>query len=399
MKITSLSVNNVKRIKAVSLKLDKAGNLVIIGGRNEQGKTSVLDSICMAWMGKKAIPAKPVHDGASKGTILLETEEFVVERMIKDDSTELVVRDTKGLRQSSPQALLDRFYGALTFDPLAFSNMKPKDQGETYKDVVGLNLEDIDNEYKLTFDERTQTNRELKSIQAQLDVASHYQDAPDNEVDIAELSTRLQKATANNWTIKQKQDRKTQLIADIANVKKTLENLEHELKSIDTILADTQMIDTDSISAKINSSKEQNRKYHENVAYVKLRKQRDRLQSESDSYTNSLEELKSRKEARLTSAKSPLPELIYSEEYGITYKGIPFSQCSSAERLRVSVAMGLAMNPELKVLLIRDGSLLDDEHLEQIRDLAEQNDAQIWIERVGEGKECSVIIEDGRVKE
>jgi hypothetical protein len=86
-------------------------------------------------------------------------------------------------------------------------------------------------------------------------------------------------------------------------------------------------------------------------------------------------------------------------EDGITFNGLPFEQASSAEQLRVAVAMGLALNPTLRVLLIRDGSLLDAENLGMVAEMAAEADAQVWIERVGEGDECAVVIEDGHVAE
>jgi len=82
---------------------------------------------------------------------------------------------------------------------------------------------------------------------------------------------------------------------------------------------------------------------------------------------------------------------------GVTYQGVPFSQCSAAEQMRVSMAVALAMNPSLRVCLIRDGSLLDSDSLEIIREMAEAADAQVWLERVSEGADCQVIIEDGAI--
>ena len=98
----------------------------------------------------------------------------------------------------------------------------------------------------------------------------------------------------------------------------------------------------------------------------------------------------------MAEADFPIPGLAFDAD-GVTFNGIPFAQCSSAERLRVSVAMGIALNPKLKVLLIRDGSLLDDNNLAMIAEAAKEADAQVWIERVSKGEECSVIIEDGEV--
>ena len=107
------------------------------------------------------------------------------------------------------------------------------------------------------------------------------------------------------------------------------------------------------------------------------------------------------KQDLLSKAKFPIEGLSFDES-GVYYNETPFSQCSSAERLRVSTAMGMAaLNKDpngLKIILIRDGSLLDADNLKMISDMAEKNGYQVWIERVGEGQECTVIIEDGYLK-
>jgi len=111
-----------------------------------------------------------------------------------------------------------------------------------------------------------------------------------------------------------------------------------------------------------------------------------------------LEEKREARIAMIESADFPI-EGLSLDANGVLYNGIPFEQASSAEQLRVSVAMGFAMNPNLKVILIRDGSLLDDTNLAMIREMAKEAEAQIWVERVGKDKQASVIIEDGMIKE
>lgn len=101
--------------------------------------------------------------------------------------------------------------------------------------------------------------------------------------------------------------------------------------------------------------------------------------------------------ALLASAKFPVPGLAFDAE-GVTLDGIPFKQCSQGQALRVSVAIGLAANPKLKVLLVRDGSLLDAKGLQLLAEMAAAAEAQVFVERVGDGKECQVVIEDGHVR-
>ena len=101
--------------------------------------------------------------------------------------------------------------------------------------------------------------------------------------------------------------------------------------------------------------------------------------------------------AKLDGATYPVQGLALGDD-GILFNGLPFSQASSAEQLRVSVGIGLASNPRLRVLLVRDGSLLDPASLAMMREMAESAEAQVWIERVSKGDECTVIIQDGRIE-
>src|SRR5580698_2547874 len=179
MRIVKLQAENVKRLKAAEIEPD--GNLVVIGGKNANGKTSLLDSICMALAGQGSIPAKPVREGESEAKVTLELDEdFVIERRIKTDgSGSLVVRNKDGARYPSPQSLLDGFSARFTFDPLAFKAMKPREQVELLKQVLGLDFTEIDADRQQNFETRTLANRRIREIEAQIKGMPHYPDAPD----------------------------------------------------------------------------------------------------------------------------------------------------------------------------------------------------------------------------
>ena len=112
--------------------------------------------------------------------------------------------------------------------------------------------------------------------------------------------------------------------------------------------------------------------------------------------TERIEAIDARKEAEMSGASFPVDGLTF-DEMGVSYNGLPFGQASHAEQLRVSLAMGLAMNPDLRVMLIREGSLLDDAHLAMVAEMVTEADAQVWLERVGKGPEVGIVIEDGMV--
>ncbi|HEX2100600.1 MAG TPA: hypothetical protein VHF69_08060, partial [Candidatus Synoicihabitans sp.] len=116
----------------------------------------------------------------------------------------------------------------------------------------------------------------------------------------------------------------------------------------------------------------------------------------ADALTAEIEAIDAQKANQLAEVKFPIDGLSFTED-GVTYNGLPFDQASSAEQLRVSVAIAAASNPKLGVMLVRDGSLMDDKSMTLLAELAQQHDVQVWVERVSQGSECSVIIEDGAV--
>ena len=184
------------------LKITPEGNLVVIGGMNDQGKTSTIDSIAMAFGGKKYIPPKPVRKGAKKATIVAETEDLIITRtMTKDGGGSLKVSTKDGQVHQSPQAVLDALTGQLTFDPLMFSRMKVDKQLETLKELVGLDFTELESKRKTLYDNRSEINTEGKRKVGFLESMTTYPDAPEKEVLVSALMDELEKRRLHNSNI------------------------------------------------------------------------------------------------------------------------------------------------------------------------------------------------------
>jgi hypothetical protein len=112
--------------------------------------------------------------------------------------------------------------------------------------------------------------------------------------------------------------------------------------------------------------------------------------------TARIEELDRTKADGLRNAQMPVDGLGLDDD-GVTYNGIPFRQCSAAEQLRVSLAMAMAANPQIGVVRITDGSLLDSASMQIVAEMAEAADCQVWIERVSDDGGIGFVIEDGSV--
>lgn len=411
MHIVQLTSENIKRIKAITITPD--GNAILIGGLNGQGKTSVLDSIAMALGGGKLIPSTPIRRGQKHARIEVDLGDLIVERRFTSKGSTLMVMPKDGREPfKSPQGVLDKLVGKLSFDPLEFVTMKADAQLKTLKDLVGLDLSDLEQKRKTLYDERYLVNVEVKSLEGQVDALREHRDAPTEAVSVENLLTEIDEAEAHNsegaalqFLFEQQveaaqrcEDEIARLRARAIELKAEKTTHEETAASLQLKIATFEPKDTESLKEQIKTAGEQNRKIQENESRKRLTKQMRSKSGEALNLTNKIEDIDNEKEQRLAEAEFPVPGLSFSEN-GVLLNGLPFDQASSAEQLKVSIAMGIAMNPKLKVLLIRDGSLLDENSLAMVAKMAQDNDAQVWIERVSKGDECSIIIEDGMIQE
>lgn len=426
MKIIKLTSENVKRLRAVEI--TPTGNVVTIGGRNGAGKTSVLDSIWYALAGGKSLPEMPVRKGAKHATVEVDLDDLVVRRTFTaTGGTSLAVMSKDGVQQKSPQAILDALVGKLTFDPLEFSRQQPREQAETLRVLVGLDFQKQDQEREALFNARTTVNREVKALQGSLTAFPQHSGIPAEEVSLGTILEEQQKAAETNRRNDEARrickSASESVVATQAIIKdttaklefarqqvKTLEeSLEHQRQlfrkeqshaaTLEAEAAKLQDIDLGPFKAKASEVESTNRKVRENKRRAETAAQLRAKSAEADKLTRQLEDMDNAKSAAISAAKFPVPGLAFDEMGAVTLNGIPFSQASAAEQLRVSVAIGIALNPKLRVLLIRDGSLLDEANLQVLGEMAAKADAQIWLEVVRSDGTVSVVIEDGQVAE
>lgn len=442
--ILELTASNVKRLRAVHIKPD--GAAVVLGGKNGQGKSSVLDAIQMALGGKDSAPRVPVRKGEEKAEIVCDLGEIIVRRTFTaEGGTSLTVSSREGARFPSPQAMLDRLTRQLTFDPLAFSRMAPAEQSETLRRMVGLDFTALHEEHAKVYADRTDVNRDGKVMAARFATMPQYPDAPAAEVSSAailaeqekvtkEHGARLAHAMAANEAVDAKKrdavaalaaaDRaeaeahhaeafRDQTVEEINRLRTLLVKQEDESKSkrgaagvarakAEKAQAEAQHLTHERVAppdlapfrvrlAEVDAT---NAKVRANAARSAAEEALNAKRAESARLTARLDAIEKEKAAAISAAAMPVEGLGFDAS-GVTLDGFPFEQASQAQQLRVSVAMGFAMNPRLRVLLIRDASLLDTESLAMVTKMAEDAGAQVWMERVEQDGATTVLIEDG----
>lgn len=422
--IVELRAENVKRLQAVSIRPD--GNVVVIGGQNAQGKTSLLDAIEMALGGGKTIPVEPVRRGARKARIVADLGEIVVERTFSPKGTALEVRNAEGVPQKSPQALLDKLCSKVAFDPLSFAREEPKKQDAILKEVLGLDFSALDQKRAQLYEQRRDTKRDAKQLEARVDAMVLHIGVPDEEVSVAELLAELERRNGSAGEKGRLERRASAAERDvllneqaISAARTRVEQLEEELRKAREELADHErdleanraryqecqaeaeaftFPDPEEVRTQLAAAEETNRKVRENRQHKQLERELREKEEQVEHLTAAIEAIDAQKAEQLAAAQFPVPGLGF-DETGPTLNGIPLAQASQAERLRVSVAIGAALHPRVRVMLVRDGSLLDDNSMRLLAELAAETGSQLWVERVGEQDESAIIIEDGLVRE
>lgn len=402
MHIVGLEVENYGRIKAVTLEPDATG-AVIISGRNAQGKTSLMNAIWAALGGRAGNNAsKPVRDGADQAKVTVDLGDMVVTRIWRNDSTNLEVRSKEGAVYKSPQALLDGFIGKLSFDPLAFTRLKDREQKDALLQLVDLDidLDALQAEREALFAERTSVGQERKRLgdvvvdeslpveeKSAGELISRIREAGDQRAEAARLA---QDRDAAGAAAEQLSARMKELAAELDAAQVRHHELGHQLAQL------PELVDVAPLEAELEQIDATNAVIRENNAARTVKASAMGFEKQREELTNAINKLDQQKADALGRAVFPVPGLGFDAD-GVTFNSVPFAQASSAEQIRVSMAMAIAGNPKLRVVRVMDGSLLDDDGMKIITELAAEHDFQVWIERVANGDGVGFVIEDGEL--
>lgn len=395
MKIIELRAENVKRLKAVQITAD--GTVQIVGGRNAQGKSSVLDAIWLAIGGGKATKAtaKPIRDGEDSAYVTLNLGDLIITRTWTEAGTTLKVTSADGAAYSSPQKMLDALVGKLTFDPLEFTRLSAKDQRDALLGLVDLpvDLDALDRERAELFAERTAVGQQGKRIG---DVTVDPT-LPAEETSMTDALAALREAERKADDARQVHANAEAAEATVAQLREALAKAEAYAAECNSAVKGLGKIpDPAPLATRLETLEEENQRIRANNAEKARAAEKAQLRERYEGFTQAISALDQAKRDALAAAQFPVDGLGF-DDTGVTYQGVPFSQASSAEQIRVSLAMAMAANPKLRVIRILDGSLLDADAMAAIRDQVAEHDFQLWIERVGDADEGAVIIEDGEV--
>jgi hypothetical protein len=396
MKIIRFSAENIKRLKVVEITPD--GTLQIITGKNAAGKTSVLDAIWLALGGGSASrgTVRPIRDGEDHASVTLDLGDLIVNRTWAGDKTALHVATADGAKYSSPQGVLDALVGRLSFDPLEFTRLSARDQVAALLDIVDLDvdLDELARQRQAAYDRRTEIGRRAKALG---EIPKSTPNVPDVEQSATNLIAQIRAAEALDARQSQERWEQEQAETTLAECRAAAERAADMLtRCCAKVGAHVPVPDITALEAELATLEQTNRKVRDNAAIVRANSEKADLDAQYIGLTKTIDGLDKTKAKALAKATFPVDGLGF-DEVGVTYQGVPFSQASSAEQIRVSLAMAMSLNPKLRVIRILDGSLLDADNLALITEMASAQDYQIWLEKVADGSGVGVVIEDGSV--
>lgn len=431
MRILELRAENMLRLSVVWIKPD--GSLVQITGPNGQGKTSVLRAIEMALGGAEGLAKVPVKDGKKKGRVEVKLGDketrFIVERTFTQKDNYLKVTTPEGMKAQAPRAMLDTFLSALALDPVSFMRKPADEQYEMLRGVVKLDVDPdkLNAEHANLYDERRLAHKEALRLLTLAEAIVVSPQAPEARVDTTPLLDTLTSADRINADRSAllrlrddfRQDR-DELLYNIGLKKRAIKELESSLEQSRAALADKEQelvltdaeiakwveppppVDTAAARAAVDEANRLNSLFETRAR----RKGADAIAAAAKARAVQITTRMDEIEAAITSAfgraEMPVEGLKFGKDakgkHLVLYRGLPLSQASDAEQLLVSTSIAAALNKELRIIRIHDGSFLDSKALAWLAKFAEEKDMQVWIERVDESGEVGFVMEDGHVR-
>lgn len=417
--LIGMKVTNFLKVENFDYQFD--GKSVKLAGPNASGKTSLLRAIWAACLGKAQIPVDTINDGKDKAEIEINLGEYIVKRTITKKDAYLTITNAEGFRAGNPQTILDGLVGQIALDPHAFMETEAKKQAEQAGIIFGVSqdLDKIDAAIKQVFDDRTYVNRKCKELQAKLtgtkpeiedlqpvDIEAlqeasksyaalddRYRDArrefdlatrdiEDGKQQIGELEEKLSnlRAKVAGWE-KQKDEAETAM-AGITDEAKNLPARDSLSKQIDEGLAVNLKIERQALALQ---------------TWDEQAKELDEVDEKSTELSAAIDKLREQRDQVIAGAKIAVAGLGF-EDGVLTYNDHPLSNASHAEQLRVATAILMAQDPSLKLLTIKDASLMDKASWTVVEELAKEHQFQVLYEIVSDdASQAGIFIEDGVV--
>ena len=403
VKIDTLEIENVKRVKAVKIEPTENG-LTVIGGKNNQGKTSILDAIAWGLGGDKLKPSEPQRNGSVVPPHLKFTlsNGLIVERSGKNSTLKVI--DPNG--NKSGQQLLNSFVEQFALNLPKFLDATAKEKANILLKIIGVGdrLYQLESEETALYNKRHAIGQIADQKMKFAKEMKFFEGVPAETISASELIMQEQEILAKNAENQRLRENAKKLEEQANEISERIQAdnklLTKVLAQLETARKSTAFLHDEStaeLEANIANVEEINRKVRANLERQKAELDAEEYQMQYESYTKDIEAIRQERIAMLNNADLPLPGLSV-EDGELTYKGFKWDNLSGSEQLKVATAVVRKLNPKCGFVLLDKLEQMDLETLREFAEWLETEDLQAIATRVSTGGECSVIIEDGYVK-
>lgn len=418
-KVWKLSAKNF--LNLVAVEIDANGKSITLSGPNGAGKSNIIEVVLAALSGKefKSL-SEPVRRGETNGEIYLDLGDLKITRKFAENGTSsLVVTNAENMIYQSPQKILDALRSKLSFDPMEFSELPPKQQKEILLRLINLpiDLDDLDRQRNELYGQRTLVNRDVIQLTGQMDGIQDRIGIPDEEISTADVMDEMKAATeqiANNnkrrndldafiekrVRIESEQDRINaeilKLLDDAEHIKLALASTDQTIATITDQVEELVDPDLETFTCKMADVELINQHVREKQDRRELLVQITETKAKSQALKDDMTAIDELKDKTIRDANMPVPGLGFDEN-GLTFEGVPLSQRSTGEKIKISTRIYMAVNPNLKVIWIREASLLDNDSIDEVKAIAEEQEYQLFLEMVDTSGEIGIVIENGSI--
>ncbi|MBK2401769.1 AAA family ATPase [Erysipelothrix sp. strain 2 (EsS2-6-Brazil)] len=402
IKISKLEIENVKRVRAVQVVPSEKG-LTVLGGKNNQGKTSVLDSIAWALGGKKYQPSNPRREGSvTPPSLRVELSNgLIVER--KGKNSDLKVIDPSG--NKAGQALLDSFVEELALDLPKFMEATSKEKARTLLEIIGVGdkLFELDTLENKLYQERLAIGKIADTKKKHAQEMPRYEGVPEELISASDLIKQQQDILARNAEKERKRRNLAHLENENKRLKEILQDYQTKLEANENDLVEARKSALDLHDESTAELEANIANIDETNAKIRINLEKDQAEQEAEYYSQQYKDLNEeidaiRKERLdlLKGADLPLPGLSVVDGE-LTFNDQHWDNMSGSEQLRVATAIVRKLKPECGFVLIDKLEQMDIDTMKEFGEWLEQEDLQAIATRVSSGDECQIIIEDGYV--
>ena len=425
--LEGVAASNFKGLRDVEFDFRRKGHLIIFGGDEGAGKSTAMEIIKVTLYGTKNCPSQPIRKGEKEAWTETRFNDLVARRVFTVKGTRLEV---KAKRDLPPQEWLTKLFGidkakALAVDPLGLFDLSSRQLIDKLQKAVGLDFTELDEKRQALYDQRHDLNQETRNLSERIEAIKPQPDAPDKPIVIGELleeRTRREKINKGNRTAKQAletlREQASHNAITVGNLKIAITELEEEMSARRRVL-ETQNKEQDRlitngkeaaakvekcVDADLQEIDQQLASAEEQNAKLRMKQDREQLSSalkagleEANKLSDQITNIDSDKASQIAGAEFSVEGLTFNEDR-VLYNDIDIRQASRNEKLRIGVALILALNPKAPAIVIDEGSGLSKESLDVLAELGDKYKKYILVGRTSKGSEVTFLMKDGAVE-